>query len=365
MTTLIHDAVDDERRDAFAGRLFEALLGTFDLLSIQLGLELGLYSALRADGPATPPELAARAGIDARYAREWLEQQAVTGVLDVDDATADADARRYSLSPAHAAVLLDPDDLSTMAPVANAPLSVVEAWPALLAAYRSGGGVHWNEYPRISVIQEAANRPLFRHLLAQEWLPAIPDVDARLRSGGARVADVACGAGLSTLAIARGYPGAEVHGLDLDAEAISRARAHARAEGLDDRARFHVVDAGDHSLDGTFDLVTIFEALHDMARPVEVLESARRLLAPGGTVLVMDERVAEQFTVPGDEIERLMYGYSVFVCLANGLADPPSVGTGTVIRPDTVRRYAADAGFASTTVLPIEHEVFRFYRLDP
>ena len=127
MTTLIHDAVDDgARRDAFAGRLFEALLGTFDLMSIQLGLELGMYAALRADGPATPPELAARAGIDARYAREWLEQQAVTGVLDVDDVAADADARRYSLPAAHAAVLLDPDDLSTMAPVANVPLSVAD-----------------------------------------------------------------------------------------------------------------------------------------------------------------------------------------------------------------------------------------------
>ena len=95
---------------------------------------------------------------------------------------------------------------------------------------------------------------LFRHLLAQEWLPAIPDVDARLRAGEARVADVACGGGWSTLAIARAYPGAEVHGLDLDAEAIGRARAKARDEGLEDRARFHVVDASDHSLDGTFDL---------------------------------------------------------------------------------------------------------------
>ena len=356
---------DDARRDALAGRLFEALIGTFDLLSVQLGIELGLYTALRDDGAATAPELASRAGIDARYAREWLEQQAVTGILEVDDVGGDPDVRRYSLPAGHAAVVLDPDDLATMIPIAQATFSVVEAWPALLAAYRSGGGVHWNEYPRISEVQEAANRPVFRHLLAQEWLPAIPDVDARLRAGGARVADVACGGGWSTVAIARAYPDAEVHGLDLDPEAIGRARAKARAEGLEDRVRFQVVDAGDHSLDGTFDLVTIFEAVHDMSRPVEVLESCRQLLAPGGTVIVMDEKVAERFTAPGDVIERLMYGYSVFVCLANGLADSPSAGTGTVMRPDTLRRYAADAGFASTTILPIEHEALRFYRLDP
>jgi 2-polyprenyl-3-methyl-5-hydroxy-6-metoxy-1,4-benzoquinol methylase len=356
---------DDARRDALSSRLFEALLGTFDLLSVQLGIELGLYAALRDHGPSTPPELATHAGIDARYAREWLEQQAVTQLLDVDNLAAEPDERRFSLPAGHAAVLLEPDDLSTMIPVAQATHSVVEAWPALLAAYRTGGGIHWNVYPRISEVQEAANRPLFRHLLAQEWLPSIPDVDARLRAGDVRVADVACGGGWSTIAIARAYPAAEVHGLDLDAEAIARARTKARAEGLEDRAQFHVVDAEDHSLDGTFDLVTIFEALHDLSRPVAVLEACRRLLAPGGTVLVMDEKVAEQFTVPGDEIERLMYGYSVFVCLPNGLAESPSAATGTVMRPDTVRRYAADAGFASTTILPIEHEVFRFYRLDP
>ena len=112
-------------------------------------------------------------------------------------------------------------------------------------------------------------------------------------------------------------------------------------------------------------MVTIFEALHDLSRPVEVLEAARKLLAPGGTVLVVDEKVAETFTAPGDDIERLMYGYSLFFCLANGLVDKPSAGTGTVIRPATVRRYAAEAGFASVTILPIEHEVFRVYRLDP
>jgi len=123
--------------------------------------------------------------------------------------------------------------------------------------------------------------------------------------------------------------------------------------------------AQDHGLDGTFDLVTVFEAVHDMARPAEVLAAVRRLLAPGGTVIVMDEKVAETFAAPGDETERLMYGYSLFFCLANGLADPPSVGTGTVMRPSTLGAYAEEAGFASCTVLPIAHDTFRFYRLDP
>ncbi len=114
-----------------------------------------------------------------------------------------------------------------------------------------------------------------------------------------------------------------------------------------------------------YDLVTIFEAVHDMSRPVEVLAAARALLAPGGTVLVADERVAEAFTAPGDEVERLMYGFSVLYCLVNSRVDRPSAATGTVMRPDTLRRYASEAGFTSVTVLPIEHDTFRFYRLDP
>jgi hypothetical protein len=111
--------------------------------------------------------------------------------------------------------------------------------------------------------------------------------------------------------------------------------------------------------------VTIFEAVHDLSQPVAVLAAARRLLAPGGTMVVMDERVADQFTAPGDDIERFMYGFSVLVCLPNSMAETPSVGTGTAMRPETLRRYALDAGFGTVAVLPIEHGSFRFYRLDP
>jgi SAM-dependent methyltransferase len=363
-TSPVIPAVDDARRDALAERLFAATLGAFDLLSVHLGLDLGLYASLRADGPASPPELAARAGIHERYAREWLEHQAVGGLLDVVEASDDADARRYALPGGHAEVLLEPDHLATMAPMPLLITAAARTWPALLDAYRTGSGVDWTDYPRLSEAQELANRPLFQQLLAQEWLPAVPDVHERLLAGGARVADVAAGSGWSSIAMGRAYPGIEVDGLDLDAEAIARARENAAIAGLADRVRFHVVDASDHALDGQFDLVTIFEAVHDLARPVEVLTAVRHLLAPGGTAIVMDEKVAETFTAPGDEVERLMYAFSLFFCLANGLADRPSAGTGTVMRPATFRAYAEAAGFSTVTILPIEHELFRFYRLD-
>ena len=128
-----------------------------------------------------------------------------------------------------------------------------------------------------------------------------------------------------------------------------------------DRVHFHLADAA--TADGRYDLVTAFECIHDMPDPVSVLATMRRLAEPDGVVLVMDERVAERFTAPGDEVEQLMYGYSLMCCLPDGLAHPGSVGTGTVMRPDTLRGYAVDAGFGGVDILPIEDDFFRFYRV--
>jgi hypothetical protein len=163
--------------------------------------------------------------------------------------------------------------------------------------------------------------------------------------------------------MARAYPNVHVDGYDLDEASIELARANAAATEVADRVSFHVRDAGDPELAGSYQLVTVFEALHDMSQPVEALRALRGLVADDGAVIVMDERVADTFTAPGDEVERLMYTYSVLCCLPVGLADTPSAGTGTVMRADTMRRYASEAGFADVEVLPIEHEVFRFYRL--
>jgi 2-polyprenyl-3-methyl-5-hydroxy-6-metoxy-1,4-benzoquinol methylase len=364
---MIHEAspAEVERRDALAGRLFEAALGAFDLLTIHLGLDLGLYESLREDGPATPAQLSRRAGIDGRYAREWLEQQAVTGILDVDDITAADGARRYTLPAGHAEALLDRESPAASQSMLRFVASAARALPTLADAYRRGEGVEGDAYPGSTLAQELANLPVFKHVLAQEWLPAIPDVHARLIQG-ASVADLACGAGWLAISLARAFPAITVDGLDIDPESIERARANAAAEGLgEDRVRFHLVDAATPELAGTVDLVTIFEAVHDLSRPVEVLEAARRLLAPGGTVLVVDENVADSFVAPGNEIERAMYAYSVLFCLPESRADLPSVATGTVMRPATLARYAKAAGFAKTTVMPIQNEVFRIYRLDP
>jgi 2-polyprenyl-3-methyl-5-hydroxy-6-metoxy-1,4-benzoquinol methylase len=358
-------ARQDARRDELAGRLFAAVIGTLDLQAVYLGDRLGLYRALHEGGPATARELAERAGIHPRYAREWLEHQAVGAYLDVYDADADPDERRYTLPAGHADVLVHPENLALISPLARFMIGTAQTMPKLLDAYRTGEGVDWADYgPDVVEAQEAINRPQFVHLVG-DWIDALPDIAPRLRSGQGRVADVACGTGWSSIAIARHFPGIEVDGIDIDEGSIARAKTHAAEAGVDGRVSFLFADAANAAGEGRYDLVTIFEAVHDMARPAEVLATARRLLKPEGAVLIGDERVAETFTAPGGDAERLFYGYSVVACLANGLIDQPSVGTGTVLRPAALEAIATEAGFSRFTVLPTEHDIFRFYRLDP
>ena len=353
-------APDTAATDAFVERLFGAVLGTMDLHAVYLGDRLGYYRALTT-GPLTSAELAARTGTAERYAREWLEQQAVTGVL-VTDPDVDAAQRRYTLPAAHVAPLTDVLDLGHVAPLARAVIGFVKQTDLLVTAFRTGGGVSWAEHGADAREgQAAANRPLFLGPLGREYLPAIADVDAALRAGG-RVADVGCGLGWSSIGIALAYPDCTVDGYDVDGPSVEAARRNAREAGVDDRVRFHAVDAA--AVDtGPYDAVFAFECVHDLPDPVAVLAAMRRLAGERGAVVVMDERVAETFTAPGDEVERLMYGYSLMCCLADGMAHAPSAGTGTVMRPATLRRYAVEAGFADVEVLDVANDFFRFYRL--
>lgn len=352
--------------DELVERLFGAVIGSLEVASVHIGGRLGLYRALAEGGEATPGELASRTGTAERYVREWLEQQAVAGFLSVDDADAAPGERRYRLPAAHRPVFVDEDSLNLLTPLATVAVGVQRPLEQLLDAYRTGRGVPFEAYGTDLVEGIGAiNRPQFVNLLA-DWLAAIPEVDARLRAAPpARVADVAAGTAQSSIAIARAYPQVSVDAIDVDAASVERAAANVAAAGLAGRVRPILHDAGQGRLGGPYDLVTIFEALHDMNHPVEALRAARASLAEGGSVVVADERVAERFSPPGDELERLNYGFSVLHCLAVGLLDDDSAGTGTVIRPGTVAAYATGAGFTRTDVLPIEHDFWRFYRLVP
>ena len=353
-----------DRRDALVERLFMSAVGAFELFSVYIGDVLGLYRTLAEKGPLTPRELAEAAGVHERYAREWLEQQAASDLLTVDGG---GEEPRFGLPEGHDEALLDVSSLNYAAPMARAVLASIRPIDALLEAFRNGGGVPYADYGEdLHEGQAAFTRPLFENLLGKEWLPAVPEVHERLLADPpAQVADVACGQGRSSIEMARAYPKIRVDGIDSDRASIERAWENLAGSGVEERVTFHERDAADAGLAGRYDLVTIFEALHDMSYPVEVLRAARALLAEGGVVLIGDERTEDTFTAPAGEIERLFYGFSVFHCLPVGMIGEGAAGTGTVIRADTVRRYAEEAGFSSCEVLPIENDFWRFYLLRP
>lgn len=368
MTAVETEPAPGRTAEAFVDRMFQAGVGMFDVLSVYLGDRLGLYRVLRDAGTATPRELAARAGIDERYAREWLEQQAVSDILDVDDASAAGDARRYSLPEAYAGPLLDPDSPLSIAPFGRSIVACAKALPPLLDAFRSGGGVDWSAYGADMIeAQGDFNRPWLRGSFGTEILPAIPAVHDRLTAAGpVRVADIACGVGWASIAIAAAYPDVHVDGFDLDPSSIELARANATAAGVADRVSYAVRDAADPAAAGQYDVAVVIEAIHDLARPVEVLASIRGMLRPGGVALIADERTEDAFAAPGDIRERAYYGYSVMTCLPAAMTEQPSAATGAVMREDTMRRYAQEAGFRGFTRLDEpELDMLRFYLLTP
>ncbi len=335
---------------ALAERLFHDVVGALELFTVYLGERLGLYRALDRDGPATSSELAGRTGTAERYVREWLEHHAASGLLEVDDPAAGPLARRYRLPPAHVPVLADPDDVRYRA---FSGVEIVRSgrWlPQLVEAFRTGGApppLPWAPEGRAEY-----NRAVFLNLLGTQWLPAIADVHRRLRrEPPARVADLACGAGWSSIAMAQAL--------------IAAARRNAAQAGVSSRVSFAVTDASGPGMSGRFDLVTIFEGLHDMSRPADALRAAHGMLGQSGSVVIADERVEDEFTPRASDLECYHYGWSVVSCLPAAMGDPRTAATGAVMRPATLRRYAREAGFRSVEVLPLETETWRFYRLTP
>jgi ubiquinone/menaquinone biosynthesis C-methylase UbiE len=349
--------------EAYADRLFQASIATFETLSTYVGDRLGWFRSLAADGPATAAELADRTGTQERYCREWLEMQAGFGTLTVERGPT-LGGNRFTLPPGPAEVLTDEHSLAYLGSLPQLIAPIGPQLPNLLRAYREGGGVSWAEFgDDAREAQAALNRPWFESRLgpALDGCPGIGDI---LGAPGARIADVGCGAGWSTIALALAYPQAELTGFDVDAPSLEMARAAAREAGVADRVSFRLAAGETLTEDDRLDAAFLFECLHDMPRPVEVLSSIRAGVRPGGVVVVMDEAVADELQAPSDAVDQYMYGFSFFVCLPDGLSSTPSAGTGTVFRKPILVDYAQRAGFQRVEVLPIEDfSFFRFYQL--
>jgi ubiquinone/menaquinone biosynthesis C-methylase UbiE len=355
------DTTLDEQIEAFSDSIFTSALGAMELSISWLGREHGLYAALRGvQAGLTSGEIAAKAGVDERYAREWAEHQAVAGILTVDDPSRPAEQRRYVLPEAHAIVLLDEEHPAYAGSLAELPPIIARTLAAVSGVFRTGAGVPYADYG-LHDMQAGFSRPMFANFFAHEWLPALPDVHSKLEAGDAvRIADFGCGEGWAGIYLAEAYPNVTVDGYDLDDASIAAARKRAAERGVDDRVRFEVQDI--RHVEQTYDLVFTCEVIHDLSDPVGALAAMRRVAGDEGAVLVIDERAAESFTPDGDPIERLLYGFSILHCLPVGRDAESSVETGTVMRPDTFTRYVREAGFSDVDILPIEHPVYQFYR---
>lgn len=351
--------------DVLSERLRQATVAAFDLAAVALGARLGLYLALRDLGNANAGELASRAETDPRYTRDWLEQQAVSGIIAVWEQSALPDGRRYALTAGTEDLLTDLDGADRTINDVRCALAAILASDKVASSFMDGTGLPFSAYgEEMRVGQALANRGDLERNLTTAWLPALPDVHARLMSDEpARIAEIGFGAGWSLIALARAYPHARIDGLDLDAESVAWARANVEAAGLADRITVRVQDAADPELTGRYDLAFAFECIHDMTQPVAVLRAMRNLVGPGGAVLVGEDLIEDEFTAPGPDSERITYGFSLFHCLPVGMDGGTAVGTGAMMRDATFRSYCSAAGYRAVERLPLDHTGWRIYRL--
>lgn len=347
----------DHSAPDLSGRVFDQTLALMESAAIWLGGRLGWYAALRDGGPLTAADLAIRTQSDARYAQEWLAQQATAGILVLD-------GDRYTLPGGHAEALLDRDSVWWTEPLLRQMMAAVLRLPELEHAYRTGTGLSWSDYGAdMSQAQGDVNRPALLHTLPEEWVPQIPGLMTRLGSG-ARVADICCGHGWAAIGLALAHPGITVDGYDLDGPAIEQARRNAVAAGVGDRVRFHHLDVSNPLPEDGYDVVIAVECLHDLPDPVGVLQVMAGAGADDAVVLVVEMAADPELRTPGDEIQRALYGFSLLVCLPDSRSVDRSVASGTLLRPAVLDDYARRGGFAGATALDLPDTGFwRFYRL--
>jgi len=332
-------AIDEARLNEFLGKFVGDLGATMAAGNVVVGDRLGLYKAL-ADGPLGPQELAERTGTAPRYVDEWLRGQAAGGYVEYDPATG-----KYSLTEEQAFVLTNPDG-AVFAPGAfQLAVATLRSEPQVTAAFRSGSGVAWHTHDdQVFDGVERFFRPGYSANLTTSWLPALDGVQDKLRRG-ANVADVGCGHGASTVLMAAEYPATTVVGSDYHAESIATARKRASEHGLDDRVRFDVSTAQSFT-GGPYDLVTTFDALHDMGDPLGVARHVLDQLAEDGTWMIVEPFAGATVGDNLNPVGRVMYSFSTFLCVPNALSQEGGYSLGAQAGEEPIRRLATDAGFS-------------------
>jgi ubiquinone/menaquinone biosynthesis C-methylase UbiE len=331
-------AVDMDKLNDFVGRFVGDLGATIAAGSVVIGDRLGLYRAL-AEGPATAEELATRTDTDQRYVAEWLRGQAAGGYVEY---TADTDA--YSLTEEQAFALTDPDGPVYLPGAFQLALGALRAEPRLTAAFRTGAGIGWHEQDG-DVFDgcERFFRPGYLANLVPAWLPSLDGVEAKLQAG-ARIADLGCGHGASSILLAQAYPASTVTGFDYHDGSIQSARKRASEVGVADRVSFEVASAQTFEGSG-FDLIATFDCLHDMGDPVGAASRIRQALAPDGTWMIVEPFAEDAVAGNLNPVGRVYYSFSTFLCVPNAMSQTGGYALGAQAGEAAIRRVTTDAGF--------------------
>ena len=333
-------AVDGDKLMQFVFRAVDEVGATLNSALVVLGDKLGLYRALAGAGPLAPAELAERTGTAERYVREWLNAQAAGGYVDYDP-----DTGRYTLPPEQTVALTDPDSPAYLPGFFQIAIGSVLDSPRIIEAARTGAGLGWHEH--VTDVFDGCERffrPGYNASLVSAWLPALDGVVAKLE-GGAQVADVGCGHGSSTILMAQAYPNSSFTGSDYHQGSIETARRRAEAAGVADRVRFEVGPASAYTGTG-YDLVTMFDCLHDMGDPVGAARHVHGTLKPDGTWMIVEPRAGDRVEDNLNPVGRAYYAFSTLLCTPASLSQDVGLALGAQAGAARIGDVAAAGGFS-------------------
>lgn len=339
MATIEQQPVDMDKLHEFVFRAVEEAGATLNTALVVMGDRLGLYRALAGAGPLTPTELAERTGCSERYVREWLNAQAAGGFVDYE-----ADGGRYSLPAEQAVALSDESSPAFLPGLFQTALGAVMDSPRITEAARRGEGIGWHDH--VEHVHEGTERffrPTYNAYLTTEWIPALDGVAAKLEAGGT-AADVGCGHGASTIVMAQAFPKSRFHGFDYYDGSVETARQRAAAAGLDGRVEFSKAPASSYSGEG-YDLVTMFDCLHDMGDPAGAARHVRASLAPDGTWMIVEPRAGDRIEENLNPVGRAYYGFSTLLCTPSSLSQEVGLALGAQAGEARIREIVLGAGF--------------------
>lgn len=331
--------VDMDKLMGFVFRSVEEVGATLNTALVVLGDKLGYYRAMAASGPTTPPRLASETGTAEPYAREWLNAQAAGGIVDYDPSTG-----QYTLPPEQIVALTDESSPAYLQGIFQIAIGTVHDYSKIVELARTGAGLGWGEHTHD--VHEGCERffqPSYNAHLVADWLPALDGVTAKLERG-IRVADIGCGHGASTIIMATAYPNSTFTGFDYHPDSIEVARSRAEAAGVADRTRFEVAGAGEYGGTG-YDLVTTFDALHDMGDPVGTARHVRRTISDTGTWMIVEPAAGDRVEDNLNPVGRAYYGFSTLLCTPGSLSQEVGLALGTQAGPARIQGVTAEGGF--------------------